>query len=446
MEAVSVLFFIQNFEVKRFDDCAGYREVVKPMLASGLVKDHRISFHERSHDYVLPLLKTRLSEYAQRCQGKKVVIYGAGIHTESLLSDFENFNVVAIADREKKIQGTVKWGFPIISPEEIQAHADIVLISSRAFESAIMQDLQAILHAEIQVLPLYQGLFDRAQWHQSILNSLLDGLSEFHADILFFLPSHPEENLKDNYFEEIKFRYPKLKIITLWWDYDDQTDSSKYLAFERESLIYSDLIIENTNCSRIERMRKREGVYKDHIGAEKVIFHPTVPDPEIFYPRDLPKIYDVAIFGSSAGQRQEWIEFLEQELGDRFHHIGGVSHGDETLPMEEYAKAMAQTKIVVNTQTYPFRIQCKGRVREAIGNGVFLLEEKNDETVHLVEDKQGLVYFSGKQQLIQLITYYLSHESERRSIEYNGASLINRQLSPEYWVETILEKLLTKPY
>lgn len=441
MKVVSVLFFIQNFEVKRFDDCAGYREVVKPMLSSGLVKDHRISFHERSHEHIAPLLKERIDGYSQQYKGKRIVVYGAGLHTQSLLKDFSELNVVAIADREKQLQGQSKWGLPVISPESISDYGEVVLISSRAFESEIIHDLRKLLPSNIEILPLYQGLFDRDLWHQTIADSLKKDLSELKTDVLFFLPSHPEENLPANYFHHLRDCYPKMKIITLWWDYDDQSESSSYLEFERQSLGYSDLIIENTNSSRLNVMRKRQGVYRNHIGAENVIFHPTTADSELFFPRHLPKLYDVAIFGSSAGKRKDWIEFLQAELGDRFHHIGGVSHGDEPLPMAEYAKALSQAKIIVNTQTYPFRLQCKGRVREVLACGSFLLEEENQETKAFLKGAKFVEYFGSPQMLLDKIEYYLSYEDLRESYSKQGEQWFSENWSSERWTSTLIGKL-----
>ncbi len=444
MKAVSVLFFIQNFEVKRFSDCAGYREVVKPMLSSGFVKEHHISFFERSHEHIKPLLTERIANYAQQFKGKRVVVYGAGLHTQSLLNAFTELNIVAFADREKTLQGQVKWGCPVIAPEQIPAYADAVLISSRAFESAIIQDLKKQLPESVFILPLYQGLFDKKQWHRDMATSLKQDVSEIEPAILFFLPSHPEENLPACYFHEIKNCYPSLKIVTLWWDYDEQSASSSYLEFEKQSLSYSDLVIENTNDTRLNAMKNREGVYKDHIGAEKVIFHPTSIDPELFFPRHLPKLYDVAIFGSSAGKRKEWIEFLQAELGDRFHHIGGVSHGDEPLPMEDYAKAIAQTKIVVNTQTYPFRLQCKGRVREVLASGSFLLEEANQETKTFLNHKDFLAYFDSPEMLLEKIKYYLRDDNLRESLAKRASQWFSENRSPESWTSTLIAKLFPK--
>jgi len=440
MTDVSVLFLIQNFEVKGFEDCAAYREIVKPMLASGLVSDHRIQFFEQSHEMIEPALGKRLSDYQREFGDRKLVVYGAGLHTQALMPKLRQFNIVAFADRDERLWGSMLESLPVIDPKRVPEFSDLVLVSSRAFEGAIVDDLAALHDDMLSILPMYQGLVDKEQWHDEIASSVNSELAEFDADILFFAPTHPGDNLSPKYFERLKLANPKLKVVTLWWDYDEQEQSQLYLQFERDSLLYSDLVIENTNATRLEKMKRREGLYIDHVGAEKVIFHPTSPDPELFFPRALEKKYDVAIFGSSAGERKGWIEFLQSELGDRFHHIGGISHDDQTLPIEDYAIAMSQAAIVINTQTYPFRKQCKGKVREALASKVLLLEEWNAETEVFVGEN-NLDWFRSRTELLEKIEFYLRHSSERESLAAQGYHWFSNNRSAKAWTRLLLTKI-----
>ncbi|MBK9616451.1 MAG: hypothetical protein IPO35_13430 [Uliginosibacterium sp.] len=73
-------------------------------------------------------------------------------------------------------------------------------------------------------------------------------------------------------------------MVTLWWDYDEAAQQGSYLDYERDTLRWADLVIENSNGTRLERMHRRAAPYEQHQGAEKAIFHPTVFDPALFYP------------------------------------------------------------------------------------------------------------------------------------------------------------------
>lgn len=136
-------------------------------------------------------------------------------------------------------------------------------------------------------------------------------------------------------------------------------------------------MIENERTPRTHA--RRAAPYERHEGAEKAIFHLTGvrPDALLSHPKAELRFHDIALFGSPVGRRREWIDLLQSRYGDRFHHLGGVAEpGCPPLPIADYAQALRQTRICINTQTYPFRKQCKGKVGgEALGCGTLLLEE-----------------------------------------------------------------------
>jgi hypothetical protein len=147
----------------------------------------------------------------------------------------------------------------------------------------------------------------------------------------------------------------------------------------------------------------------------------------------------VAVFGSRVGERGEWIDLLAAEFGERFQHIGGVSGEQRNpLPIAEYAALLRRTKIVVNTQTYSFRQQCKGKVREAIQCGVLLMEQDNTETRQLLPDGCGVVYFRTPSELISKIRAYLADQATYEKKQYAAIKLFAGQSIVRHWTKKIL--------
>lgn len=61
---------------------------------------------------------------------KKIVIYGIGRRTATLLPEIADFNVVGLLDRESCNLGKIISGIPVISLSEAAARADVIIINS----------------------------------------------------------------------------------------------------------------------------------------------------------------------------------------------------------------------------------------------------------------------------------------------------------------------------
>jgi len=436
------LFVIHRFDTKSIDDSAGIIEVMRPMLASGLLGEHRlISLGRDTADY-LGLIEKRIDQVQGATAGEPVVLYGAGAHTRQFYPQFQRLRIAAIADRDASLWGTALLGHPVISPAQIQEFARHVVISSRAYEEGIERDLCRLHGEHLTIHPLYgrnpDGIL-RQQWEDEIRATVAD----FQPDLLVHTPVHPHENLAADFFLELRQLHPAMRLVSLWWDYDEAAQQGSYLDYERDTLRWADLVIENSNGTRLERMHRRAAPYEQHQGAEKAIFHPTVFDPTLFYPDPKAELrYDIALFGSSVGRRREWIDLLQTRFGNRFHHLGGVYEpGRPPLPIADYAQALRQTRICINTQTYPFRKQCKGKVREALGCGTLLLEEDNPETRLLLGPGEGIEYFTSPESLLKLIDRYLADDALRQQTVTTGQRVWSASMNAHAWTATLLRQL-----
>ncbi|RDL44221.1 hypothetical protein DN730_11375 [Marinomonas piezotolerans] len=410
LQQPKTFFAIHRFESKCYDDSAGKLEVREPMVQSGLLGETQTYDFGWDEADSTALIDESIEKAKSVIGSAPVVVYGAGAHTTQYWQQLSQLNVVAIADKNSDLWGTTLKSLPIIGPKDMPKYAQNTVISSRAYEANILSEL-AVLLPDVKCHRLYGDCFMSLRLQDWALE-LRQQVLAFQPDLLVHTPTHVKENLSAEFFLSLKQQLPKLKILTVWWDYDEENADSGYLEYERQVLRYADLVIENSNATRLERMHKQMPPYDQHIQPERVIFHPTWFDPSLFYfDPTIEKDIEIAVFGSRVGERGKWIDLLQQHYGHRFHHIGGVSgENRNSLPTQEYAALLRRTKIVINTQTYPFREQCKGKVREAMQCGCVLIEQDNQETrlfEKMYRSNNHIHYFSSCDDLFSLIDHHL---------------------------------------
>jgi len=93
-------------------------------------------------------------------EGKRIVIYGAGFHTQNLLhvTKLQEAQIVGVSDSDQNKHGTECRGHSVINPEEIlKTKPDVILISSRDCESQIYDQLQYMERNGISLVRIYKG-------------------------------------------------------------------------------------------------------------------------------------------------------------------------------------------------------------------------------------------------------------------------------------------------
>ena len=143
--------------------------------------------------------------------------------------------------------------------------------------------------------------------------------------------------------------------------------------------------------------------------------------------------------GSSEGQRNHISDAL-RNAGVEFHRGGGLVPGDSFLSTEDYAQLLAESKIVINTQTVPERVQLKGRVAQVLSCGSFLLEQRNSESERFLEG-YDVDMWSDVDELIAKINWWLAHPGEREyAASVNHLHYI-REHNPLAYTQRILDEL-----
>lgn len=103
------------------------------------------------------ILNTLVSEWIE--QKRTVLIYGAGVHTQDLFNytDLSKAKIIALVDSDPKKQDLRFRSYEVISPEKIiDLRPDIVLISSKAFEDVIYNQLIYLEKFGIKIIRIYK--------------------------------------------------------------------------------------------------------------------------------------------------------------------------------------------------------------------------------------------------------------------------------------------------
>lgn len=63
-------------------------------------------------------------------QKKRIVLYGIGRYTATLIPYIPDFHVIGLMDRDKGQIGKIIYGFPVLSKEEVEREADLIIINT----------------------------------------------------------------------------------------------------------------------------------------------------------------------------------------------------------------------------------------------------------------------------------------------------------------------------
>lgn len=90
--------------------------------------------------------------------GKRVVVFGLGFHTERLLSwtPLRDAHLVGFSDNDTRKQGITFRGLPVVPPAEIESlQPDVILISSNAYQDEIYRQLRKEQGKSAEIVRIY---------------------------------------------------------------------------------------------------------------------------------------------------------------------------------------------------------------------------------------------------------------------------------------------------
>jgi hypothetical protein len=138
------------------------------------------------------------------------------------------------------------------------------------------------------------------------------------------------------------------------------------------------------------------------------------------------KIYDIVFIGLVSAYRKEWLEYIASRYPVHVPKVWG----------EEMVKTINMTKVVLNIHFTPI-LNTEHRITESLASGCFVMSQPlfNHD---LFEDRKHLVYFD-RENVLDLIEYYLTHEEERERIARQGMEEVRAKYTAKQQLERILE-------
>ncbi|MDE6699161.1 MAG: hypothetical protein K2J91_06770, partial [Lachnospiraceae bacterium] len=79
--------------------------------------------------YFENLLKMFIEKF-QAVKDKRIVLYGIGAFSATVIDTLKDFNIVGLMDRDPENIGKIMYGVPILSKEEVTKYADMIIINT----------------------------------------------------------------------------------------------------------------------------------------------------------------------------------------------------------------------------------------------------------------------------------------------------------------------------
>ena len=100
----------------------------------------------------------RLKEKIRNWPGEKILLYGAGEHSEAVIKKIHwgKVNFLGFANRSERSKVDELLGYPVYTPEQIpETGANKIVISSFSFQEDIFRDLKKMKLPGIEIVKLY---------------------------------------------------------------------------------------------------------------------------------------------------------------------------------------------------------------------------------------------------------------------------------------------------
>lgn len=232
------------------------------------------------------------------------------------------------------------------------------------------------------------------------LSNILE-VEHFHPDQLAEIPSTGFDLYL--YIDDgLDYLFPDRLRPSAWWAIDT------HLAFER-------CLSKSRNVDKVFAAQRDGAAELRAQGVATATWLPLACDPELHGQIEVPKQHDVCFVGNLVGRaRIDLVGLLKQ-------HFSKVFVGQEYF--EEMARRYSASKIVFNRSV---RNDVNMRVFEALASGSLLMtnELRDNGLQELFQDGVHLATYSGPEELLDKIDYYLRHDEARERIAAAGRAAV----------------------
>lgn len=130
---------------------------------------------------------------------------------------------------------------------------------------------------------------------------------------------------------------------------------------------------------------------------------------------------------------------LDLYTGSEAALVSGADYRGTISYAEEMPKVFLQSKINLNITLRSIKTGIPLRALDIMGAGGFLLSNYQPELAENFVNGEELVMYGGKEELLELVEYYLKHEKARKEIAFHGWEKIQKEFSYEKQVRVMFQ-------
>ena len=242
-----------------------------------------------------------------------------------------------------------------------------------------------------------------------------DAILSFKPDYLLFI-------LKDNlsFIKDISRDLKSIGTKVIYWFCDPEHPQKEDLSSVIDFMFL-------TNRGQIDE-------YKKAYNLKKVYYMPQGYDPYIQHRLNMKEIYDIGFSGAISKEplhktRKELIMLMTQR-----YQVSISNKIRNNIP-EFYSRS----KIVFGVSDFDYELYTSNRFFVALGCGACYITKKFKGVELLGENKKHLLWFETKEELFDILDYYLSHDSEREKIRQNAEKLALERHTYTHRIRNLLD-------
>lgn len=407
--------------------------IVKKLTAHNFIDsahDYKRVFSTRSFIYNAPYVKDNIKKFLQDLEQKgsvKLKVLNERFITEKgeHINFFDKASIAQILEENDFYIERLKVKDSFIEVEAIK------IKSAPAIKT--FSEVKRICSIGQYMLWRYRGLgFDWDEWPRCFKKLgmdylLIEGMRNIETQkikeaVLSFKPHYLLVVLKDTLpiIRDIKKELKSIGTKVIYWFCDPERPKKEDL-----SDIIDIMFLTN---------RGQLGEYKEAYNLKDVYYMPQGFGPYAQHRLDMPEIYDVGFAGAVSNAllhktRRELINAMRQQYNVR------VSNTVRNNITEFYS----QSKTVFGASDFDYELYTSNRFFVALGCGACYITKKFKGIELLAENKKHILYFENKEELFDLLNYYLSHDSEREKIRQAAAKLSLEKHTYEHRMRNILD-------
>lgn len=210
------------------------------------------------------------------------------------------------------------------------------------------------------------------------------------------------------------------RLVTIWGD----LEANEQLTLAHEIAPYCWKVIGTANKSVVET----NGFTYMHVPK----------DPRIFNNPNKERDIDVVFSGSYGRGREERQEVLQYLIDNGVKLVLGGSEGGDHFTTEEYADRYKRAKIAISFSQARGMNVVNARPFEIMSCGAMLLEQKSPELAKLYTENIDYIAWNNKEDLLEVIKFYLNNEKHRDVIAQSGYNKTQRLYTAKtFWKEVL---------